>query len=115
MSTLRELQSRHVVYTAKLIDWATQNGYELTWGETLRTPEQAMVNAANGSGIAHSLHLIKLAVDLSLFKDGALLASVEDYRPLGEYWKSLDPLCCWGGDWASPDSDHFSLTWQGVK
>jgi D-alanyl-D-alanine carboxypeptidase len=116
MSSLRELQSRHVLYTGKLIDWATQNGYELTWGETLRTPAQAMINAANGSGITHSLHLIKLAVDLSLFKDGVLLESVDDYRPLGEYWKSLDPLCCWGGDFATrPDADHFSITWQGVR
>lgn len=115
MSSLRLLQSAHVRYTAKLVDFATSKGYELTWGETLRTPEQALHNAANGSGIAHSLHLVKLAVDLSLFKFGEVLTTVEDYRPLGEFWKSLDPLCCWGGDFTKPDADHFSLTWQGIK
>lgn len=113
--TLRQLQSLHVRLTAKLIDWATVEGYELTWGETLRTPAQAMINAQNGAGIVHSLHLVKLAVDLSLFKDGGLLETVEDYRPLGDYWKTLDPLCRWGGDWVKIDADHFSLTWQGIQ
>ena len=116
MKTLRQLQSDHVRYVGKLIEFAYSNGYELTWSETYRTPEQAMINAANGSGIVHSLHLIRLAVDLNLFKDGTLLSSVEDYRPLGGFWKSLDPLCCWGGDFTTrPDADHFSLTFQGIK
>lgn len=114
--TLRELQSLHVSCTAKLLVWGESQGYQFTWGETLRTPEQAMHNAATGAGIAHSLHLVKLAVDLALFKDGVLLQTVEDYRPLGEYWKALHLLCCWGGDFTTrPDADHFSVTWQGVK
>lgn len=116
MSTLRELQSLHVCYTGRLIEFCNEKGYQLTWSETYRTPEQAMMNAQNGSGITHSLHLIRLAVDLNLFKDGQLLSSVEDYKPLGEFWKSLDPRCCWGGDFQSlPDADHFSLTWNGVR
>lgn len=115
MSSLRQLQSLHVRCVAKLIEWATTAGYELTWSETYRTPEQAMINAANGSGIVHSLHLIRLAVDLNLFKDGVNLTSLEDYRPLGEYWKTLDPLCRWGGDFQRVDADHFSITFQGVQ
>ncbi len=116
MTSLRQMQSLHVRLVAKLIEWATANGYELTWSETYRTPEQAMINAANGAGIVHSLHLVRLAVDLNLFKDGALLTTVEDYRPLGDFWKTLDPLCRWGGDFTTrPDSDHFSLAWQGVQ
>lgn len=116
MSSLRELQSLHVSCTAKLVVWGEAKGYQFAWGETLRTAAQAMINAANGSGITHSLHLVKLAVDLSLFKDGVLLESVEDYRPLGEYWKTLDPLCRWGGDFVTrPDADHFSITFQGIQ
>lgn len=113
--TLRETQSLHVKYTAQLIDWAYSQGYELTWGQTLRTQAEADANAASGAGIVHSLHLIKLAVDLALFKDGVNLTAKEDFQPLGDYWKSLDQQCCWGGDFHSPDSDHFSITWQGVK
>lgn len=113
--TLREFQSLHVRLTGKLIEWSYAQGYELTWGQTLRTQLEANANAASGAGISHSLHLIKLAVDFSLFKDGAFLDTKTDYAPLGEYWKSLDPGCRWGGDFGSPDSDHFSIEYLGVK
>ncbi len=113
---LRDLQSLHVKLTAQLIDWAYAHGYELTWGETLRTKEQAEANAASGAGIKNSLHLVKLAVDLSLFKNGVFLTNKSDYQPLGDYWKTLHPLCRWGGDFTpKPDSDHFSITYNGVK
>lgn len=117
MSLLRQLQSRHVRYVALLSDWCEANDRALTWGETYRTPEQMLLNVAHGSGIAHSLHGVRLAVDLNLFEEstGNELTGLEDYRPLGDYWKSLDPLCCWGGDFTHTDADHFSLTWQGVK
>lgn len=113
--TLREAQSIHVKFTAMLIEFAYLNGYELTWGQTLRTTAEAEHNAQIGAGISHSLHLIKLAVDLSLFKDGKFLDKVEDYQPLGEYWKGLHSLCRWGGDFHKPDADHFSIEWNGVK
>lgn len=115
MSELRELQSIHVKLTAQLIDWAYANGYELTWGQTLRMPVEAQANEASGAGISNSLHLIKLAVDLSLFRDGNLLSGVSDYKPLGDFWKTLHPLARWGGDFSKPDADHFSLEYQGVK
>lgn len=115
MSELRNKQHLHVSYVASLLIWGKAHGYKFTWGETLRTPEQAMHNAAVGAGISHSLHLIKLAVDLNAWKDGIQCLTVEDFRELGECWKSFDPLCCWGGDFHSPDADHFSITWQGVK
>jgi hypothetical protein len=115
MATLRELQSLHVKLTGQLIEWTYAMGYELTWGQALRTQAEANANAASGAGIKNSLHLIKLAVDLSLFKDGKFLTQVSDYLPLGEYWESLDPLCRWGGRFSTPDADHFSITHDGVK
>ena len=113
--TLGEQQRRFVLLKAKLIEWAYANGYELTDGEAWRTPEQAAWNAQHGSGIANSLHCERLAQDYNLFKGGVLLETKEDYQPLGDYWKTLDPDCRWGGDFHKPDSDHFSLTWQGVS
>lgn len=115
MSSLVELQQLHVELTAKLINYAISRGYALTWGQTLRTEAEATANVATGAGILHSLHIIKLAVDFSLFKDGLFLIGVEDYRPLGEYWKSLSPLARWGGDFHSPDADHFSLAYGGCQ
>jgi hypothetical protein len=97
------------------IGWCYANGYELTFGEATRDPRVAELNAAAGTGILHTLHDKRLAIDLNLFKDGVLLTTKENYQPLGDAWKSLDILNCWGGDFSKPDSDHFSMTDGGVK
>ena len=31
----------------------------------------------------------------------------------GAFWKSLDPDCCWGGDFN--DGNHYSIAYQGRK
>lgn len=114
--TLREKQSLFCTLVAKLIVWCYANGYELTFGEILRTSAQAIANASSGAGISNSLHLLALAVDFHLFKDGVYLADTASYKSLGDYWKSLHPLCRWGGDFSSrPDGNHFSLEHNGVK
>jgi hypothetical protein len=70
-------------------------------------------------GIANSLHRDGLAIDLVLTRDNAPLWTVDDYRALGKFWESLDPLCYWGGD-TDKDGDrlihdgvHFSITHRG--
>jgi len=113
--TLRGQQSFFVLLVGQLIEWAYEQGYELTFGECFRTQEQAEWNAQHGTGISNSLHRIRLAIDLNLFRDGVLLGTVEDFRPLGEQWESMSYLARWGGSWAKPDAGHFSLEWQGVK
>lgn len=109
--TLREKQSKFVKMVAKLIDFAYAQGYELTFGETYRTPEQAALNAKTGKGIAKSLHTLRLAIDLNLFKDGEYLTSSSAHLPLGLYWESL------GGSWGGRfnDGNHYSLEHNGVK
>lgn len=111
--TLREKQSLFVILVSALIQHAYDKGYELTFGEALRTPEQAAINAKKGVGIKNSLHIIKLAIDLSLFKDGKFLSKSEDHKELGEYWESLHPLCRWGGRFG--DGNHYSLEHEGKK
>lgn len=114
--TLREAQSLHVKLFAQLVAYAYAQGYEMTWGQALRTQAEANANAASGAGISHSLHLIGLAVDVNLFKDGKFMPNTADHAPLGAFWKSLNPLCCWGGDFTTrPDGNHYSITWNGVK
>jgi len=113
--TLGQRQRRFLPLVAKLIDYAYAQGYELTVGEGYRTPEQAALNAQHGSGIANSLHTLRLAIDLQLFKDGIYLTAPEPYQPLGEFWKNLDPDCAWGGDFKSRDANHFSLSWGGIR
>jgi hypothetical protein len=111
--TLRQKQSRFVRYVGLLIEYAGQQGYELTFGEAYRTPEQAALNAKAGTGIANSLHTQRLAIDLMLFKDGRYLTDSADYVLLGEYWESLAPDCAWGGRFNRPDGNHFSIRHGG--
>lgn len=119
--TLGQKQRRFLPLVSKLIDFAYAQGYELSAGECYRSPEQAALNAQHGVGIANSLHILRLAIDLQLFKDGQYLTKSEDYRPLGEYWKTLDPEAAWGGDFRDakgdpkPDGDHFSLSFRGIR
>lgn len=113
--TLGEKQRKFTELVADLIQWSYLNGYELTFGEAYRTPEQAALNAAKGSGISNSLHTKRLAIDLNLFVNGEYMTDSEAYRPLGEYWKSLDSNCCWGGDFSKPDGNHLSYTHEGIR
>lgn len=113
--TLGERQRVFTRLVAKLIEHAYEMGYGLTFGEAFRTPEQAALNAKSGKGISNSLHGVRLAIDLNLFKDGVFLQNSDDHRPLGEYWKTLHPDCCWGGDFSKPDGNHYSMQYGGVK
>lgn len=116
MSELLQLQTKFSLLVAELIKSAGDMGYSVTLGEAWRSPETARAYAAEGKGISQSLHIDRLAIDLNLFRGDVLLTGVEDYRELGERWKSLDPLCCWGGDFEHrPDADHFSVTYQGRR
>jgi hypothetical protein len=114
--SLSEKQQQFAILVAKLILWADEQGYAVTFGEAYRTPEQAALNAKKGSGIANSLHTQRLAIDLNLFKNGRYLSDSEDHKPLGDYWKSLGPECCWGGDFKpSADGNHYSISHEGRK
>lgn len=115
MLTLGEKQRLFMLLMGQFLVWIYANGYEVTCGEFLRTPEQAARNAANGSGIVHSNHIVKLAADLNLFVNGIYQTDTMAYSPLGRYWKSLNPLCCWGGDFSKPDGNHFSLENNGIR
>lgn len=114
--TLREQQGIFTLCIAKLILFAYQQGYELTFGQALRTQVEANANAASGAGIRNSLHMKSLAVDFNLFLNGKWLTTSEAHKPLGDYWKTLHPLCRWGGDFKPrPDGNHYSMEFEGVK
>ena len=107
--TLRQKQSVFVQLVGQLIFEALMRGYQLTFGETYRTPEQAALNAKKGIGIANSLHTQRLAIDLNLFKDGKFLDTTEAHRPLGEWWEQQHELCRWGGRFKKPDGNHYEM------
>lgn len=113
MSLIRE-QSIFLMHVCELLKKATELGFAASGGELYRTPEQQALHVKNGrSQTMSSQHLKRLAIDLNFFREGAdgsaeLTYDVEELRPLGAYWESLDPANRWGGSWSSfKDTPHF--------
>lgn len=111
--TLSEFQREFTLKIGRLILWAYEHNFELTFGEAYRTPEQAALNAKAGKGVANSLHTQRLAIDLNLYINGEYQSLSEAHRPLGEYWESIGGT--WGGRFTKPDGNHYSLAYNGVK
>lgn len=116
--TLRQLQSVFTMRVARLILHANEMGFETTFGEAYRSPEEAarLAQQAKGRAIRRSLHTDRLAIDLNLFKDGIWLTKTEDFTPLGTWWEAQSDdiaTCAWGGRFE--DANHFSLAFQGRK
>jgi hypothetical protein len=111
--TLRQKQSLFALLVSELIQTANALGYEVTLGESYRSPEEAARLAALGKGIKASLHTQRLAIDLNLFMNGVYLTDSASYQPLGEWWERRHDLARWGGRFTRPDGNHFSLAHGG--
>ena len=112
------LNKKQVQFTrtlARFLCWCFDNDYLVIGAEWYRTPAQARLYAEEGRGIVNSVHTKKLAVDLFRYKNGAISWDVEDYRAIGEKWKSMHPLARWGGDFKNRDAVHFSFVHNGVS
>jgi len=96
MGAVREKQSKFVYMVARLILFAYESGYELTFGD-------AWASRGHKDG---SFHYRRLAIDLNLFKDGAYLRETIDHLPLGEFWEGIGGT--WGGRFKWPDGNHYS-------
>ena len=108
---LRQKQSIFARLSAQLILKAFDLGYEVTYGETYRSPDECRRLADLGKGIVNSLHGDRLAIDLNLFRNGRYLKATSDHAVLGAYWESLsgdDYTCVWGGSWGN-DGNHYSI------
>jgi hypothetical protein len=103
-------QEQFCLNVAKLILFINVSGYKCTFGETLRTKEQAQENAKNKIGIVDSNHLYKLAVDLNLFdKDGKYIVDSKQYKQFADYWLTLNKNNEAGYFWKSVDANHFEM------
>ncbi len=140
MSLIGDKQKRFAARSLDLLRYMLDQGYEWKYGETMRSDEQAEINAMGyagrtqlvefiqhsypllaekirnnmkHNGVRNSVHQLGLAIDVHLFKDGQYLTNTEDHRIFGEWWKRSDPDACWGGDWG--DGNHYSFKHDGVK
>lgn len=109
--TLRETQSHFAQLIPRLIDKAYELGFAVTLGEAYRSLEEAARLAAEGKGIANSLHTQRLAIDLNLFRDGKYMSSTAAHHALGEWWESQGGA--WGGRFK--DGNHYSWPYGGRK
>ncbi len=116
--TLREKQSQFAVAFAHLVLYAESQGYQVTHGDTYRDPRVFGPHGTRkrGSyGRSTSLHKLRLAGDLNLFKDGKYLQTTEDHRPLGEWWEKeyAEFEASWGGRFN--DGNHYSFRHRGFR
>lgn len=112
---LREARCLFSRLISDLVLWAFEQGYEVSYEEVKRSKAQADANAASGAGISNSLHLDGLAADLNLYIGGEYQPTSEAHAEIGAKWKTMHPLCRWGGDFRKPDGNHYSIEWEGRK
>lgn len=102
--TLREHQCKFSRMVAQLLIKAFELGYEVTLGYSQRCDNCPV-------GHEYSLHKLKLALDINIFKDGKYLSATNDHKELGEFWESI------GGSWGGrfKDGNHYSLSYKGMR
>ena len=99
-----ELWEKRALFTRLLAELIT---YMITQGYSPLLGKDGLKHMKN------SLHYEGLAADIDLFKDGVYIDTTEGHAKFGAYWKSLDPRCCWGGDFK--DGNHYSIGYGGRK
>lgn len=124
--SLRKKQSIFALNLSKLISYAYSIGYEITMGEVLRTNDQQLlyfegytlikedgvvklIKTKPKSKTMNGYHPKKLAADLNVFVNGEYKTDKETYKPLAEYWKSLNEKNVSGYDWGW-DLNHFQMS-----
>lgn len=101
MGKLNPKQFKFSRMVVMLINYAHFLGYEITFGDAY----------AQSGHMDDSLHYIRLAIDLNLFKNEKYLTSTKAHKPLGEFWESIGGS--WGGRFG--DGNHYSLEHNGKK
>lgn len=116
MSSVNKAQYIFSHNLSKLLNFIFESGFNCTVREVYRTKEQAEIYAKEGKGISNSLHCLGLAADIYVAKfscNPPELNNIEMYRKFGEYWKGLNALNRWGGDFKNVDAVHFEMNARG--
>lgn len=98
---------------ADLIQFAYEQGYELTFGDAYRDPRlHNEFGERGGYGSSKSVHKLRIAVDLNLWVNGKYItvSSHPAWDELHSYWESLG-----GSERVPKDANHFSIEHQGCR
>lgn len=101
---------------SQLINFATAQGFGLTFGDAYRDKRaHGEFGVKRGYSAASSVHKKRLAVDLNLFVDSKYITNgnCEEYKLLGQAWERMHPDARWGGRFN--DANHFSFEYNGFK
>ncbi len=101
--SVRPKQSEFARKIAVLKLVAFEMGYELTEGDYYRDPRVPYGNPK-------SLHKLRLAADLNLFKDGVLLTDGSGHDELHKVWDKMG-----GARAIENDLNHYSLEHNGMR
>ena len=114
--TLRQARCAYSICVAELVLYAVSQGYEVALDEGTERITEKDPTSDHRKG---SLHHLGLAQDLLLYLKGVYLRDSAQYLFLGQFWKELGVKkglnLTWGGDFTSPDGNHFSMGWNGLK
>lgn len=94
---LGEKQELFSLLMAEHVLWLYEEGYKVRSGDYW----------AREGHKPDSLHYLKLAADLNLFKDGKYITSTVGHKFSGEKWESRHELCRWGGRYN--DGNHYEI------
>jgi hypothetical protein len=98
-----------------LLMFLHRNGIKYSLGECWRRPEtQKILHEKGYSNVDKGGHQDKLAIDIFMWLNGKFMEYTWENRDrlifVGDFWKSLNQLNVWGGDWtihSKPDLVHF--------
>jgi hypothetical protein len=91
---------------------AAENGWSVRLGDLFRDSRaHGEYGEKVGYAASKSNHKLKIAIDINIVVNNDLPASAHD--KIGKFWKSLHPLCEWGGEPGRHDANHYSLNHDG--
>ncbi len=98
--TLGQKQEEFSVMIAKLILWGDLQGYKMRLGEGYDDDNEGHMKG--------SLHYIKLAQDIFIFKPGTKEQDLEAHERMHDAWDALG-----GAPRIEEDMNHYSIVWNG--
>lgn len=104
--SLLDLQFDFTRKLALLVLYAYEIGYTVTYG---RVYASEAANKADG-GHERSLHTVRLAADLNVFKDRKWLTDGSGHDELHDFWDKLG-----GATRIAKDMNHYSMEYNGMR
>jgi hypothetical protein len=110
-------RSKFLYLLGDLFVFAEENKIELICFTFYRSPEQQFQEFIKKKSRIkeNGPHQRWTAMDLAIVENGIALfdeskETLAKYKVLGDFWKTLNPLCIWGGDFEfAADVYHFEL------